>query len=255
VGSEDRIEKIVAETLAELDSRASEAGNGYPFALDSGAVFLRDSAWAEQTSYLFCLAAATLADDEKVNVTCETARLFEELSTEVASRYIVGKAIRFGFPRRAAVISASFKQAVEELATLHLREGGGISGRWAAWNKDYGVDVVAWRDAGGERPGRLILFGACAAGGNWRKKIGELDADEWSKEYLIDPIPRASLLQALFFTHRLGAENDWRKAYRRGIPFDRCRVARWAPELPRLQDHGSGRRWTRAALRVIAGRQ
>jgi hypothetical protein len=109
-----------------------------------------------------------------------------------------------------------------------LGEGGGcreIRGR--SRPADAKLDVVAWRDFRDRREGKLIGFGQCAAGADWKEKLSELDHQafrkKWFREDLaVDPV-------RLFFLPRRLGRMDWRHtSIDGGILFDRCRISHHA---------------------------
>ena len=90
---------------------------------------------------------------------------------------------------------------------------------------DAKLDVVAWKDFADGRPGKLILFGQCATGDDWRDKIGELPATaKWCDSWLVR-VPVVDPLRVFFVPHRIPAKR-WDHANRYGgVFFDRCRIA------------------------------
>jgi hypothetical protein len=48
-------------------------------------------------------------------------------------------------------------------------------------DKDMGLDVVAWKHFPDQRRGKVVVFGQCATGENWREKLGEPDLTHWRR--------------------------------------------------------------------------
>src|SRR5439155_19512293 len=123
---------------------------------------------------------------------------------EAARAYIssatrTGMAVRFGAPRVKTEIPRSFKAAINFLCVDCIGEGGG----WPTGKvctprlrpQDGGLDVVAWRDWPDKLPGKMMLWGACATGGDWERKAQDLMLGSFTGEWMvlqpITPILRA----------------------------------------------------------------
>lgn len=198
----------------------SKQTRSYPFKVSDEGLSLRTS-WNE-SPYVFQLLVSqgrkrSLPD----GTSCYT--LFEELSAAAAGSYlgVSQTAVVFGAPRRD--LPSGFRDAVNELVK-RIGEGNGCANRPDVGNsKDDGLDIVAWKEFPDKRPSKLILFGQCATGKNWKRKIGELDAGKWCKRNLtqslaVDPI-RA------FFVARDLSTGDAAEAGLNQILLDRCRIA------------------------------
>ena len=118
--------------------------------------------------------------------------------------------------------------------------------------KDYGVDVVAWRDHADGRPGKLLLLGGCATGIDWESKLDELRPDTFFEQWMIET-PPSRALKAFFVPFRLGSDRWDIHSRRAGILFDRCRIASVCAQLPVEQRHGDVRSWLAASLSAVRG--
>ena len=242
---DERIDSLLSSVSSAIRSRARNADIGYPFVLRGSSVE-RLPKWQTAT-YTFCLCTSYLGLEAAAINGHFPTRMFEAISVDVAHTYLGGKAVRFGWPRVRSHFEPSFAKAVEQLCKLISTNDVGYRNDEANGDeKDDGVDVVAWCDID-ERPGKLVLFGGCAAGDDWEAKLKELQPDTFCKAWMtapLDPVPIKT-----FFTTRTIDETDWTKYTRRaGILFDRCRVSRFVPQLPANTDHGNARDWTKAAL-------
>ncbi len=238
---------FIAAVFSEITDREAQAGLGYPFVLSGSQLQTKPTAWRTASAYLICLCLSWFGESRATKVDASPARLFEALSTEAAASFIGGSAVRFGSPRKE--LPSSFRRAVDELCQTHLGgEGVGFSSRETLhWTKDGGLDVVAWRDPGDNRTGRVIMFGACASGSNWPTKLGQLNADVWLTRF-VERRPVGLPLKAFFVPFRLEGEPRWTSlSWEAGILFDRCRIARWAPRL-KSSVHGNGVAWARAIM-------
>lgn len=239
-----RLESIAASVRSEIADRRDRTKSAYPFRLEGSSlerVIRRNS--RPLSTYAFCLMLSYVSwKDRKVQGHFPD-RVFEEISCLVARRYIEGKAVRFGWPRVSTVLPSGFGSAVDKLCR-RMGEGAGFRrGSATVGEKDAGVDVVAWKPID-ERPGKLLLFGACATGANWPRKLTELQPQDFCELYMnakVSPVPAKA-----FFTPFSIPRTSW-ETYSgwAGVLFDRCRVSRFVPKLTVGTRHGDVREWMR----------
>lgn len=237
------------EVFDELEHRSKAAGRAYPFRAKLPTIRCRTSDWQLYAPYVFCLLLSHVGADESQRVgPLYPARLFESLSTEAARRFIGGCAEQFGSPRPR--LPSNFESAVNEICRK-LCEGDGFDSHGESYSaQDDRLDIVAWRRPYPDQlPGQLVVFGQCAAGKDWRKKLPELRpdsfCDKWFARCLVSPIARA------FFTpYRIELGERWRRvSVDGGILFDRCRIAYL---VHRRDAFGQHIRWSRATLRYLS---
>ncbi len=241
VAEEDQ-ERLVLETFAELDRRASASGEAYPFTVEGSLVRLRSKHWQDYPAYVFCLLVSYVGARKWKKL--DPTRLFEEVARLALSRYVDGQAERFGFPRPK--LPKPFVAAVEALC-VNMKEGKGVRDSSAhPGAKDDALDIVAWHAFPDGLSGKLIIFGQCAAGGNWFDKRSELVPTSFCKKWMeeqpvIDPI------KAFVIPHRIESARWYHLSCDAGIVFERCRVAylsHGADPFP-FADHI---RWSKAIL-------
>ena len=241
-----RLEEIAADVRGELESRARRARRAYPFRLRGSSLErVGVSHDLRSSTYAFCLMLSAVPWEERKIAGYFPDRIFEELSSQVAEKYLGGKALRFGWPRKT-VLPSRFGEAVTQLC---VRMGEGTEYRAdlaTGTERDAGLDVVAWRSID-ERPGKLLLFGACATGRNWVQKLNDLQPQHFCGIYLRDPIsPQPA---KAFFTPRIVPQELWRSyTSMAGVLFDRCRVSVLAPQLPKTVRHGDAQEWMEKAM-------
>ena len=242
-----RLEAIAAGVHSEITDRMNRTKSAYPFRLQGSSLeraIRRNS--RHLSTYAFCLMLSFVSWDDRKISGYFPDRVFEEISCLVARRYIEGKAIRFGSPRVSSVLPGGFGDAVEKLCT-RIGEGAGFRDEYATGSeKDAGLDVVAWKPID-ERPGKLLMFGACATGDNWVRKLTELQPQEFCTLYMksnVSPAPAKA-----FFTPWSISRASW-EAYsgRAGVLFDRCRVSRFVPKLTVGTRHGDAGEWMRQMI-------
>lgn len=231
---DEEIEKYCLKIFQELEFRAKAAGKAYPFLIKSSLMCRIDNYSPLFCGYIFSLCLSyfgwknTNTKKGKIN----PRLLFEELSGFAASAFIQGKIFLFGTSRleNNKKNIKSFKQAVEALCKA-LDEGDGFREQDDLNKKDDKVDIVCYRDFQDERRGKLVLFGQCASGNNWRDKLSELMPDEffaqWMKSGKISPLIKS------FFTPHCIETKEWDYSARRGgILFDRLRISYWIAKNP-----------------------
>jgi hypothetical protein len=218
----DDIERKVLDVFNELEQRESAAAHAYPFIMECGVLKLK-SEWKNFPAYVFCLFLSYFGLRE----TREAPKLFESISCQAAKKYLNGNAVSFGFPRTES--PPNFSDAVTQLCR-DIGEGGQFHDQPSLARKDDTLDVVAWVDFVDKRPSKIIMFGQCAAGENWDKKLADLQPDvfwrQWMMESLVSPAP----VKSFFLPHRIEDEKWELIARKAGIVFERCRIAYWAHE-------------------------
>ena len=107
-----------------------------------------------------------------------------------------------------------------------MGEGLGCKSRPELPNqKDAQLDVVAWREFNDARKGKLIAFGQCATGQNWRDKLLELPpTQDWCTYWMKDR-PATWPVRMFFVPHRVEFKHWMHTCVQAGILFDRCRIA------------------------------
>ena len=243
----DQLEEIAANVRSEIASRAKRARRGYPFRLKGSSLertIHKDR--RSSSTYAFCLLLSVIPWKDQRSPGYFPDRIFEEVSCCAVGNYMGGKALRFGWPRKGAKLPSRFDAAVTKLC---VRVGEGT--RYCDTNatgaeKDAGLDVVAWRPID-DRPGKLLVFGACATGSKWEDKLNELQPNHFCETYFQDSItPKPA---KAFFTPRVIPEERWRNyTSRAGMLFDRCRVSELEPVLPAEKYHGDAREWMRTTM-------
>ena len=226
-------ERIAGDAFSEIEERALAAGPGYPFHVGTRSIQALSSVDDRSSTYLFLLLLSVYGV-RAVTVGVRPERDFEDISQFAAQGYFGlnehdGHYL-FAFPRRTK--APGFAQAVEDLSS-QLGEGVGAKDVTpSAQQKDAHLDVVVWHGFPDRRPGQLIAFGQCAAGGNWRTKVTELgDCGDWCRAWMIEP-PAVDPMRMLFIPHRLGYDEWATRAILGGVLFERCRIAYYAPAIP-----------------------
>lgn len=245
----EHTEAKILSVFAELESRARASGGAYPFVID-GAVLQFRGDRTEYSSYLFCLALSYFGWSTKRSweIDINPWLLFEELSAIAAAEFIGGRVHRFGTSRLLTNKTSVFRSAINQLC-IELGEGVRFRPQPTRWKKDDKVDLVAWKEFTDKKRSKLIMFGQCSVGENFKDKLSDLDPDafwrKWMSESNVSPH-----LKSFYIPHRI-PELDWDNQGREcGIIFDRCRVCHWAfQQNSRVTSDARYRRWFRHILR------
>jgi len=218
--------------LALTEDRAKKVGKAvrYPFSSSGRALVARPSAWKTTYTYLLLLSRfGEASGPDGINGSV----LFEDVAAAAAREYLGGdrtgaQVFKFGFPRTRT--PAKFAPAVEELCA-RLFEGAGPRARpRLRYQKDAKLDLVAWVPMPDAQSGKVIGFGQCATGNDWKEKTTELQPTTWVKLWLLDAMP-ADPLRLFFLPHRISADDWTHYSHHAGIIFDRCRLTAYASTL------------------------
>jgi hypothetical protein len=242
--SQADVEEKMAEVAFEIEARAIAAGDSYAFTFDGYNVELRANE-NDYYPYLFCLCLSYFGWEQPAGAVVFPARMFEHLSSVAARRFLQGEAIRFAAPREGEV-PAPFRKAIDYICQ-RSGEGIGFQHNNEPVKQDDTLDIVAWRNFPDTLPGKLLLFGQCAAGGNWDEKISDLQPRDFCDAWM-EQAPSSTLLKALFIPHRIESDK-WRlHTIKAKLIFDRCRIAHLAHHPDHLPQPESFMEWCRATL-------
>ncbi len=237
----------------EISDRLYACGNtNYPFNVTSEGISIRED--AENSVYAFLLLLSRYGPNAGLRRN-EGAKLFEDVCAHAVSSFLGGTehfadAIVFGFPRR--VSHNGFAAALDGLCQ-RIAEGEGSRSRPTTKDqKDAKLDIVGWKSFRDNRKGRLIIFGQCGTGDNWREKRTELiPTNDWCTYWMKDR-PAVWPIRAFFVPHRLGDRDWFETCVHGGLLFDRCRIASYSADLPE-GTIGEITKWSRHVMRLNRG--
>lgn len=229
---ESNLYEAAAEaTFTEISDRIESCGDQqYPFDVTSQSISVRDG--SKHSVYIFLLLLSRYGIVPGDN----GAKLFEEVCAHVLQNFLGGnlqscKSFVFGFPRR--ITCDGLETALGKLCNK-LDEGGGCNNNrpTAKDQKDAKLDVVGWKSFNDRRRGKLIIFGQCATGDNWKDKRSELIAPlDWCSKWMRERTYNWPI-KAFFIPHRVSLRDWFDSCVDGGLLFDRCRVASLATNLP-----------------------
>lgn len=235
---EDAINSICLLVFSELERRSLASPKAYPFTIKASLLQLKKD-WRRFPGYVFCLCLSYFGLEKptgkkgkkgkakKAPKKSHPERLFEHLSREAARAYLGGGAVRLAFPRDVKELPKSFGEAIHKVCQEHICEGDGFRKREGAKPNDDTVDIIAWKDFVDRLPGKMLMFGQCAAGKNWDgEKLSSMNPDAFCEEWMLDQ-PPSQLVKSLFIPHRVSKDVHSKYTRKAGIIFDRCRIAHW----------------------------
>jgi hypothetical protein len=217
-------EELSLEVMREIEHREKAAGEGYPFVLQNARVVQAKPQWEDRLAYIFCLCLSYFGWKPVRGAQVNPWHLFEDLSCIAAAQYLQGKFFKFGTRHRSDF--TGFQDAISEFCR-QMGEGQGFRQQPTLQRKDDKVDLVAWKDFNDKMPSKLLMFGQCAAGENWDKKVAELQPEIFWEQWIADP-KTSPLIRSFYIPHRIPHDNWQYYARKTGILFDRCRIAHWA---------------------------
>lgn len=225
---EDEADGRVEGAYEEIERRQEACRDGYPFEIAREGHRLRVIRGRGKTShalYKYLLLSTRLnMTTSRLHGGIDGTLLLECLSAEVAKGYFGERAegIVFG----TAASGSGFSKKVDDLCR-RLGEGGGFKGPPALGTtaRDGKLDIVAWKPFTDGLSGKLIGFGQCKTGTNYRDSVAVLRPDsfvqKWMRESLVAPPVRM-----FFISEALAATSHERHetSIDAGLLFDRCRI-------------------------------
>lgn len=252
---EDETESFTDDAWKEIERRIGYCGsNRYPFCINTSGnlVEFKNDRSDYEYLYLYLLIATRLnMQEHKINSGIDGTLLLEKISEKVAANYLGERSSSFLFGTSSNEAWArSFGDRVESLCAA-LGEGDGFSPKDDYLNnaiKDDGLDVVAWKNFSDNGKAKLIAFGQCKTGTNWKNTLESLNTSGFVKRWfksptVVDPIKMFFLAEALprysWYSHTTRA----------GILFDRCRIMDFADSVS-ADVMGQVKAWTEEAKRI-----
>ena len=251
VPEEEPTDGFAEEAYREIERRQEGCRDGYPFEVTTEGQTLRDLRKAQKhkrTIYKYLLLATRLnMKTNRSHAGIDGALIFEELAAEVAREYLGPRAESLVFGTAAE--TTDFREKVDELCT-RIKEGEGFVDRDEAPSneKDGKLDVVVWKHFTDGLPGKLIAFGQCKTGTNYKDELTQLQPDSFCKKWLRSP-PALTPVR-LFFVSEALPRSRWRNAsIDAGLLFDRCRIVDFCTKvgtdvMKKIED------WTKAAAKA-----
>ena len=256
VPEEDESDRIFEDAYSEIQIRSKACGSGedYPFEIDARGYTFRlcvDELNRRHILYRYLLLATRLnMKSDRIHANLDGTRLFEKLCAAIARAYLGTRASSFVFGTAAR--DRTFRSKVDELCR-RIGEGRGVKSRVSRSTRDGKLDVVAWKPFADSWPGKIVIFGQCKTGTDYRGMMAQLQPDAFCTNYLQEH-PALLPVRAFFVAEALprsGADAlvEWSGiSSQSGLLFDRCRIIDFCDgvDAKTLNDI---KKWTEAAAR------
>ena len=233
VPEEEETDEVVTAAYEEIERRGEACRDGYPYVIGKQGYSLRDNQETENHRhiiYKYLLLATRLnMKDNRVHADIDGALLLEQLAADVAREYLGDRAESFVFGTAAGM--PEFSKKVDELC-VRMKEGGSFVKRDEAPpnEKDGKLDVVVWKHFTDGLPGKLIAFGQCKTGTNYRDTLTQLQPDSFSDKWL--QLSLALTPVRMFFISEALSRDSWFNIARdAGLLFDRCRIVDFCDDI------------------------
>jgi hypothetical protein len=168
----DNDEIFVRNVFLLLSQRSISFNDDYPFQISNERLSLKTNLTEKQKIYIFLLLASNLNlfQDFQADITSE----FEKLSQKALKSYLPNFAIVKNFGKNSEFsgyacdkvrqLADAMNLPVNEVYLKTVSAGG---------TQDLGLDIVGWLPLKDNIGNYISVFGQCACGKEWNKKLGE----------------------------------------------------------------------------------
>lgn len=230
VPEEEEIPNDIESAFEEIGNRIVACNGGYPFEFVENGNVLRRIEFCGNNQHLvyryLLLATRLNMTNNRTHEGIDGTSLLEHLSAMVARRYLGRRARSMIFG--TSELAFNFPRKIQSLCNA-LGEGQGFSelAGTAAQVKDDKLDVVAWKPFSDQREGKLIAFGQCKTGTNWKSSVSQLQPDKFCNKWFKSQPVHTPV--RMFFVSEALPSIDWRtNSIDAGLLFDRCRIVDYA---------------------------
>lgn len=252
VPEEEQIDRVVEEAFAEIERRELACRGGYPFALSNRGFTLNSSESGgnkRQIIYKYLLLATRLnmkVDNRHAGI--DGTLLFESVSADAGQSYFGARSEKMIFGTSAG--TSDFPSKINALCD-QIREGVRFENKnQSPPNENDGkLDVVVWTPFPDGMPGKLIAFGQCKTGTEYKDKLTQLQPDSFCRKWFYSS-PVLTPLRMFFVAEALPQNHWYNIASDSGLLFDRCRIVECCDNLsPDVL--ANVEKWTEAAAESL----
>jgi hypothetical protein len=198
----DNDEVFVREVFNLLGQRSISFQNDYPFIFSDESILLYNNLNDKQKIYIFLLLASNLNlfSDFQEDLTSE----FELVSQKALKSYLPDYATVKGFGKNSdfsGYICTKIRQLAQIMNLCTNEEY--LKTVSAKGTQDLGLDIVAWLPFNDNIGNYISVFGQCACGKDWNKKLNETRRyNKFLNSYL------SEIVHSLFIPYSLINYND-----------------------------------------------
>ena len=233
VPEEEPMDRVVEEAFAEIERREEACRGGYPFVIGDEGYTLRTSGKPEspkQIIYKYLLLATRLdMKDNRIHAEIDGSLLFENLGADVTRSYFGARSESYVFGTSSQ--DSKFATKVDALCQL-IQEGTRFEDKNLAPSRkrDGKLDVVVWIPFPDGLPGKLIAFGQCKTGTDYKDKLTQLQPGSFCDQWFYSP-PALTPLRMFFVAEALPQDHWYSYASEAGLLFDRSRIVDCCDDL------------------------
>lgn len=182
----DKEEAFVREVFMLLTQRAVSFDNDYPFDIQNEDLTLKENLSGKQKLYLFLLLSSNLNlfNSFQSNLTSE----FEFVSQEALKNYLPNFAQVKSFGKNTEFQGYAHEKIRHLASEMNINVDEEYLNTIASMGtQDLGLDVVGWMPLLDKIGNYISIFGQCACGKDWNKKLNETRRyNKFLKIYLSD---------------------------------------------------------------------
>ncbi len=207
----DEVEETkIDSSLQELKRRLSLYGDIAPFEIKNNSI-KPNFDWEKYPEYAFCLYFSTYGSHNEL----AGAILFERLTKCCFEYFLNCQTFHFGFPT-----GNTFKSNLDNLANMCKEKRCDDP---QPFDKDRGIDIVAWKSFGDSRNSSFYILVQCATGGNWIGKSSLPFKSSWRRFISWNDI---TVLPAISITQIVDVDKWTNAVDNLGFIVDRARLYR-----------------------------
>ena len=216
-----------------LKYRTIAFGDLYPFEVSDSLdqIKVKSHLSEHQKLYVYLLMASSLRNFDK-RVQTRIGNSFEYISAEALRQYVGEKAeVHIFAANSSGRYTGNIKTKVDKLAQDLFEESLVRDNTLSPYSsKDEGLDIVCWFPFEDESPNRLLIFGQCACGEDWKGKQSSSDYKAWAGLIRLSIEPVNSIFIPYCFRDTSG---NWyaKHEIRMSLMIDRLRIMKLFGEV------------------------
>lgn len=245
---EDETDETLDDVLIEINNR-KKLINEYPFEINTYSIKKLETSNQKSLIYIFLLLATRYnMRDFKILDGVDATLEFEHLCAIVAKNYFGHTAKSFVF---GTGMEGGFKQKVEHLIKeLRIDAQFNNPNPNPPTKKDDGVDVVVWKNFTDNLEGKLIAFGQCKTGTNWRDSIQQLNPSRFCTTWLTQS-PVFTPIPMIFLADTMIRNFNFISDQRGKLFFNRFRIIENLPSTLPEDLLSKIKKWTQEAISLL----
>ncbi|SEQ49256.1 hypothetical protein SAMN05216548_10534 [Faunimonas pinastri] len=233
IGERDlQVEDLRLEIEQEIGAREKALGNTYPFCLSASGEVLGLKDRNDRRGgrfYLFCLVLSHVTRSRILETAPHPSAVraarnhhFQCVATLALAGQVQGPAVWLGWPRPT---DESILEVVRRTCQLAgTGSGRDVPGPGAGeYDKDSGIDVLAWNPFLDGPPPAFFAFGQTASGHDWPQKSARIDSELLMRNYFLDK-PNCNTVYYTIVPYRLSEDEMRRNHFKHGAILDRTRT-------------------------------